>query len=75
MTKKETQTNLVTITPEKVLRPDVLVRVLDLLLKRRSVGNVLPVLGPQAVCVDGGDAQGGNHNVNGHLAPGVCPDA
>jgi len=72
MTYRETQTNLITITPEEVLRPDILVRVLGLLLERRSVGHVLPVLDPQAVCVDGCNAQAGNHNVDGHLAPGVC---
>lgn len=53
-------THLVTITPGEVLCPNVLVWVLGLLLKRWSMGNMLPMLGPEAVCIDAGDHEGGN---------------
>lgn len=54
--------SLVAISPKEVLGPDVLVRVLDLLLKRRLVRLVLPVLGPQAVGIDACEDERGDDN-------------
>jgi hypothetical protein len=51
----DSTTHLVTVSPEEVLGADVLEWVLGLLLKRRAVGNVLPVLVPQTPCVDAGE--------------------
>lgn len=45
-------TYLVSITPGEVLGPDVLVRVLDALLKRRHVRPVLPMLVPEVISVE-----------------------
>lgn len=45
-------THLVTISPWEVLAANVLVRVLDALLKWRHVVPVLPVLSPQIVGID-----------------------
>jgi hypothetical protein len=55
-------TYLVSVSPEEVLCADVHERVLDALLERRSVGNVLPVVVPQTPSVDAGDAKGGDDN-------------
>lgn len=52
--------HLVTVAPEEVLCPDVLVRVLWLLLLWRLVGLVLPVLVPEAVGVDTGNGEAGD---------------
>lgn len=52
------RTHLVTIAPEEVLGPDVHVWVLGPLLNRASVGKVLPMLVPEAVGVDAGQAEG-----------------
>jgi hypothetical protein len=43
---------LIPISPEKVLRPDVLVRILDPLFQGREMFPVLPMLGPQVVGID-----------------------
>ena len=56
------RTHLVTISPEVVLGPDVLVGVLGLVLKSGAVGDVLPVLGPEPVGVDTGEDDGWDHN-------------
>jgi hypothetical protein len=53
---------LITVSPEVVLGPDVLERVLGLVLERGAVRDVLPVLGPEPVCVDTGEDDGGDHN-------------
>ena len=55
-------TNLVTVSPEVVLGPDVLEGVLGLVLKSGAVGDVLPVLSPEPVGVDTGEDDGGDHN-------------
>lgn len=55
-------TDLVTISPEVVLGPDVLEGVLGLVLESGAVGDVLPVLGPEPVCVDTGEDDGGDHD-------------
>lgn len=59
----------VTIAPEEVLGADVLIWVLWLLLDGGVMGDVLPVLSPEVVGVDGGDDQGGDDNVDRELAP------
>ena len=46
---------LIPIPPEEVLRPDVLVRILDSFLQRREMAPVLPVLHPEVVGVDGAE--------------------
>jgi len=58
------KTDLVTVSPEVVLGPDVLEGVLGLVLKSGAVGNVLPVLGPEPVGVDTGEDDGGDHNAS-----------
>jgi hypothetical protein len=58
----EMKAYLVSISPEEVLGADVLEGVLDALLERGHVRDVLPVLGPQTPGVDAGDAEGRNHN-------------
>ena len=62
---------LIPITPRVRLTSDIHVRVLGLLFKRRFVGFVLPVLGPQAPGVDAGDAEGGDDDEDGELAPEI----
>ena len=61
-------THLVTIAPEKVLRPDVLVRVLDALLQRREVLPVLPVLVPQVPSIETTEAEDGNDDAASKLS-------
>lgn len=56
------RTYLVSVSPKEVLGADVLEGVLDALLERGHVRDVLPVLGPQTPGVDAGDAEGGDHN-------------
>ena len=56
------QEGLVTITPAEVLAADVLVWVLWLLLDGDVMGDVLPVLSPEVVGIDGRDDQGGDDN-------------
>ena len=56
------KTHLVTIAPREVLGADVLVGVLDALLKRRKVVPVLPVFIPEVVRVDTGKDQGRNNS-------------
>ena len=56
---------LVSVTPEEVLGPDVLVRVLRELFAWGLVGLVLPVLVPEAPGVDTGDAEGGDDDTGG----------
>lgn len=60
-------TYLVTVSPEVVLGPDVLEGVLDLVLEGGAVRGVLPVLGPQAVGVDAGEDDGGDHDAAGGI--------
>merc|ERR1712096_150567 len=62
---------LVTVSPEVVLGPDVLEGVLGLVLEGGAVRDVLPVLGPEPVGVDAGEDDGGDHDVDGELAPGA----
>ena len=56
---------LVSVTPEEVLGPDVLVRVLRELFAWGLVGLVLPVLVPKAPGVDTGDAEGRDDDTGG----------
>ena len=63
------ESSLVTIAPREVLGADVLVGVLDALLKRRKVVPVLPVFIPEVVRVDTGKDQGRNNSVDRQLAP------
>lgn len=58
--------HLVTIAPEIVLCPDVLVRILWLLLLWWLVGLVLPVLVPETISVDAGDSEAWNNNTVQH---------
>lgn len=60
-------THLVTITPEEVLGPDVLVRVLGLLLQTGAVREVLPMLIPQVVGVDRTEDQDGRNGTRDRL--------
>lgn len=52
------QESLVTVAPAEVLGTDVLVGVFWLFLNRDVVGDVLPVLVPEIIGIDGGDNQG-----------------
>ena len=54
-TGQQHKTYLVTISPEVVLRPHVLIWVLDALLKRRHMFPMVPMFGPQVVGVYRGD--------------------
>ena len=65
-------THLVSITPEEVLCPDIHVRVLCLLVERRLMRLVLPMLVPQAPCVDGGKDQCRDCDVDSQPPPEIC---
>jgi len=56
------KTDLVTVSPEVVLGPDVLEGVLGLVLESGAVCDVLPVLGPEPVGIDTGEDDGRDHN-------------
>lgn len=71
-TNQENHTYLVTVSPEVVLRPDVLVRILDALLKRGLVGPMLPMLIPQPPGIDTTENERRNHNVDAEFAPEIC---
>jgi hypothetical protein len=68
------QAYLVTVSPGEVLRPDVLVGVLDALLEGREVLPVLPMLGPEVVGVDAGDQEGGDADAVGEDVS-ICPSS
>lgn len=68
---KTKATYLVAVSPEEVLGPNVLVRVLNTFLERGLVRPVLPMLCPQTVGVDAAEDNGGDHNVDGEFAPGA----
>lgn len=53
---------LVSVAKEEVLGTDVLVRVFGLLLPWGLVGFVLPVFGPETVCVYGGNDDAGDND-------------
>jgi hypothetical protein len=55
---------LITITPKEVLRPDILIRVLDSLLQRREMRPVFPMFLPEIPGVDGAEDQGGDYHVD-----------
>ena len=55
-------TNLVTISPEEVLRPQVLVGVFNSLLQSRKMLPVLPMFVPQVVGIDASEDQAGNND-------------
>lgn len=69
---REQHTYLIPVSPKEVLRPDVLIRVLDDFIQRRIVLFVLPVLVPQAPGIDAGDDQGGDRDVDCEFAPEIC---
>lgn len=60
---------LVTVAPEEVLRPDVLICVLIALLNWRLVRLVLPVLDPETPCVDASDDDGRDHDTVSERQP------
>lgn len=68
-------TYLVTIAPEVVLGPDVLVCVLGLLALRRLVRLVLPVLRPELVSVYARDAEGRDDDAAPVSAPSLIAPA
>lgn len=63
---------LVTVAPEIVLGPDVLVLILRALLKWWHVVPMLPMLIPQVPGICTGDEQARNDDVDGKPAPGIC---
>lgn len=65
------KTYLIPVPPKEFLRPDVLVRVLDLFLKRWVMLLVLPVLVPQAPGIHARHDQTGDHDVDGEFAPEI----
>lgn len=65
-------THLISVTPKEVLCPDVHVRVLCLLVERRLMRLVLPMLVPQAPCVDGGKDECRNCDVDSQPPPEIC---
>lgn len=63
--KWDLQKSFVTVAPEEILDPDVLVRVLGAFLERRHVGPVLPVLVPEVIGVDTSNNQEGDGSTAG----------
>ena len=63
------QESLIPIAPREVLGPQVLVRILDALLKRRKMSLVLPVLIVEVIGIDARDEQGRDTDVDRKLAP------
>ncbi len=53
-------TNLITIPPDIIFRPNILIRILRTLIQRRHMLPMLPMLRPQIVSVDAGDNQAGD---------------
>jgi hypothetical protein len=60
--KKHVQQRLVPISPREILRPDVLVRILDPLLQRRQMLPVFPMLVPKVPGIDAAEDEAGGHD-------------
>ena len=59
------ESRLIPISPKEVLRPDVLIRILDSLFQGREMAPVLPMLAPQVVGVDAAEDQAGDDDAVG----------
>jgi hypothetical protein len=59
---------LIPITPEEVLGPNILIRVLDSLLQRRQMLPMLPMLVPEVLGVDGAEDQAGDDDAGGMVS-------
>jgi len=62
---------LVPISPEEVLRSDVLVWIFDSLLQWGEMAPVLPMLVPQIPCIDAAENEAWDDNVEGQSAPEI----
>jgi hypothetical protein len=54
--------SLVTISPEEVFGPEVLIWIFDPLFQRRKVFPMFPMLGPEVVCVYAAEDQARDDN-------------
>lgn len=62
------QQRFIPISPRKILRPDILIRILDPLLQRRQMLPMFPMLVPKVPGVDRAEDQAGGHDTDGGVS-------